>query len=151
MRASVFALGVALSVAGTGAGGTGGEVLDELRWSKRVLLVLTPTVDDPRALALSEALARRACGALERDLVLMQIPATGPASLSGKPLSQRQAASIRERIGEDSAFLVLLLGKDGGVKLREASVPDLDTVFALIDAMPMRREEMRTRSTACAD
>ena len=38
---------------------------------------------------------------------------------------------------------VLLIGKDGGMKSRESSL-DLDAIFRRIDAMPMRKREMRT-------
>jgi len=148
--ARLLAAGITLAVAGTVAGDTGGDALERLRWSARVLLVLTPRLDDPRAIALREALARRACQARERDLVLMQIPAAGPASLESEPLPSQEATQIRDRFRHgDSPFQVLLLGKDGGVKQRENHVPDLDAMFALIDAMPMRRSEMRGRASAC--
>lgn len=42
------------------------------------------------------------------------------------------------------AETVLLIGKDGGVKARQA-VLDLEALFDRIDAMPMRRAEMRAR------
>lgn len=37
---------------------------------------------------------------------------------------------------------VLLIGKDGGIKSREPSL-NLEGIFRRIDAMPMRRQEMR--------
>ncbi|MEM7620524.1 MAG: DUF4174 domain-containing protein [Pseudomonadota bacterium] len=37
----------------------------------------------------------------------------------------------------------MLLGKDGGEKLRKARRVTADELFALIDAMPMRQQEMR--------
>jgi hypothetical protein len=37
------------------------------------------------------------------------------------------------------------IGKDGGDKLTSASPLDAARLFATIDAMPMRREEMRRR------
>ena len=46
--------------------------------------------------------------------------------------------------GEQPA--VVLIGKDGGIKLAEPIPYELDLIFALIDAMPMRQNEMRARS-----
>ena len=46
---------------------------------------------------------------------------------------------------------MVLVGKDGGAKLRTAEVPDLDALFDLIDGMPMRIAEMRRRGTPCPD
>ncbi|WP_246180249.1 DUF4174 domain-containing protein [Marinobacter changyiensis] len=37
---------------------------------------------------------------------------------------------------------VLLIGKDGGIKSREASL-NLNGIFRRVDAMPMRMREMR--------
>jgi hypothetical protein len=42
-------------------------------------------------------------------------------------------------------FSVVLIGKDGGEKLRRATPLSPDELFAIVDAMPMRRAEMRER------
>ena len=76
--ARLLAAGITLAVTGTAAGATDAQVLERLRWSERVVLLLTPTVDDPQARALREALARRACEADERNLVLLQNPDCRP-------------------------------------------------------------------------
>ena len=36
-----------------------------------------------------------------------------------------------------------LIGKDGGQKWRQSEPLDMETLFALIDGMPMRQAEMR--------
>lgn len=38
---------------------------------------------------------------------------------------------------------------DGGEKLRSYTIPDWDTVFALIDRMPMRQDEMVANPMGC--
>jgi len=45
----------------------------------------------------------------------------------------------------DSGFEILLIGLDGGVKLRQDEVIDTETLFARIDAMPMRRQELNNK------
>jgi len=40
-------------------------------------------------------------------------------------------------------FAVILIGKDGTKKLRQSSPLETDTLFSVIDAMPMRQREMR--------
>lgn len=42
-------------------------------------------------------------------------------------------------------FTVILLGKDGGEKLRTQNLLTTNKLFALIDAMPMRRQEMQKK------
>ncbi|GAM58420.1 serine-threonine protein phosphatase [Vibrio ishigakensis] len=44
----------------------------------------------------------------------------------------------------DSEYGVVLIGKDGGIKHRQNEL-ELSTLFNKIDAMPMRRSEMRSR------
>jgi hypothetical protein len=40
-------------------------------------------------------------------------------------------------------FTVLLIGKDGFVKLRSKEIISATRIYALVDAMPMRKDEMR--------
>jgi len=40
---------------------------------------------------------------------------------------------------------IILIGKDGGVKLRKTYIVEANEVFDLIDLMPMRRSEMKNR------
>jgi hypothetical protein len=39
----------------------------------------------------------------------------------------------------------VLIGKDGGEKLRRTTPLSPEELFAIVDAMPMRRAEMRER------
>ena len=45
----------------------------------------------------------------------------------------------------EDVFSVILIGKDGGVKLRSAEPVSAEAIFGLIDGMPMRQREMRNR------
>jgi hypothetical protein len=44
---------------------------------------------------------------------------------------------------------VVLLGKDGGEKLRTADVPDVQAIYAVIDGMPMRARETNVNPRVC--
>jgi len=46
-------------------------------------------------------------------------------------------------------FAVVLIGKDGGQKLRVNDVPDLQAVYAMVDGMPMRGQEMSADPGRC--
>ncbi|RYG45300.1 DUF4174 domain-containing protein [bacterium] len=56
-----------------------------------------------------------------------------------------QDASTRARLQLPEGFSVALIGKDGGVKLRRTEPIDSKELFGIIDAMPMRQEEMASR------
>jgi hypothetical protein len=44
-----------------------------------------------------------------------------------------------------SAFTIILVGKDGGDKLRSTKPLSLQKLYSIIDAMPMRKSEMKRR------
>lgn len=49
------------------------------------------------------------------------------------------------KVDSQTVFTVILLGKDGIEKLRTQNLLTANKLFALIDAMPMRRQEMRKK------
>ena len=62
-----------------------------------------------------------------------------------RPLNDDAARELRERfdVGEED-FQVILVGKDGTEKLRKkGEVLEPERLFEVIDAMPMRKREMR--------
>ena len=99
----------------------------------RVLLVLAPPHDAWLA-EQARILASDPAGVTERNLVLL-----APDG------SERDGLRRRYDVAPD-AFAVLLIGKDGGVKLRGVRPFALRTLFGAIDAMPMRQDEMRRRA-----
>ena len=47
------------------------------------------------------------------------------------------------KVAASAAFTFILVGKDGGEKLRTDTVVGTAQLFAIIDAMPMRKAEMK--------
>ena len=45
----------------------------------------------------------------------------------------------------EESFRIVLIGKDGGVKLDQAKGISIQEVFDLIDTMPMRQAEIRKK------
>jgi hypothetical protein len=116
------------------------EPFAPLRWKHRLLIVFAQG-DRDREVTQLQALP--ADGIRSRDLIVVRVPARGDAAVPG--LGAVPAASIRKvyGVGEESSFTVLLVGKDGGVKQRASEPIAARELFATIDAMPMRRQEMR--------
>lgn len=127
---SVLAAVAALGPAATG--GVAGD-LDALRWTSRLLVVAAPSADDPGAIEQKRLFATAEAGARDRDLVLVEASGDGP-----------RAAEIRRRFGIPAgAFRAVLVGKDGDPKLASPSPIPAERLFAEIDGMPMRQDEMR--------
>ena len=99
----------------------------------RVLLVLGAR-DDAGLAEQEHLLASDPAGVTERNLVLVAPDAP-------------ERDELRQRYGvAPDTFAVLLIGKDGGVKLRSGRPFALHALFDAIDAMPMRQDEMRRRA-----
>ena len=83
----------------------------------------------------------------DRDLLVFEVLASGHSLVGTKPLEVEEAMTLRKRFDvSPESFTVILVGKDGGVKLKQKSRVMLKDIFDLIDAMPMRQEEMRQKS-----
>jgi hypothetical protein len=51
--------------------------------------------------------------------------------------------ALRRQFRATNGFAVVLVGKDGSVKLRRTSPIQFKELAATVDAMPMRQDEMR--------
>jgi hypothetical protein len=120
--------------------------LDSLRWKNRVWVLFSPSESDASFQLQKQGLASSAQGVLERDLMVLEIVEQGQSRAGNHLLSEKSVQDIRKRLGVvGGSFQVLLIGKDGGVKLRSSEPVSMKDLFGLIDSMPMRQEEMETR------
>ncbi|MCW5965007.1 MAG: DUF4174 domain-containing protein [Bryobacterales bacterium] len=118
--------------------------LADLQWKHRLLLVFAANEEDARFARQYAEWQRTVAGMEERDLLWVPLMAGKPSRAAGRTINLASQEAIRRVLGVNSGeFAVLLVGRDGGVKLRKAEPVEAISLFALIDAMPMRREEMR--------
>ena len=96
--------------------------LENLRWQARPVVVLGP---DAQVVEQVAALQEHAEQLTDREVVILT---DGPG-----------ADALRDGPG----FQVLLIGKDGGVKMRSTTPVAADDILSLIDSMPMRQQETR--------
>ena len=117
---------------GSGESGPAAQMpaeLNEYRWRNRLILLFAASAEDPAYTEQRDVLEAVTEGLLERHVVVLSD--TDPEA----------AGALRTRF-KPQGFEVLLIGKDGGVKLRQRQPVAAETLFATIDAMPMRRREM---------
>ena len=80
-------------------------------------------------------------------MIVFQIYETGSSFKGMSELDHEMADKLRRNFSVAPGQLtVILVGKDGGVKLRRNEQVNLNEIFLLIDGMPMRREEMRRKN-----
>lgn len=120
--------------------GMSAQELTEFKWKNRVLLVIDTNNNLPaRDLQVSKFVIRQD-QMEERDLVLFVC--TGKEVLDKDGLKTDINA---HKISYGEFQGVILIGKDGGVKLRKKFIVEPKEIFDLIDQMPMRRSEMKNR------
>ncbi|MGF1457065.1 MAG: DUF4174 domain-containing protein [Alphaproteobacteria bacterium] len=143
-------VGLALSCAGPPVPLRAAEGVDPLapfRWRYRPVLVFGSPATREAVGAQDTLLRENAAGLWDRDIVVMRIN-DGPVTLqdeTGREVRHglqpdRLRAWFRVAPGQ---FAVILIGKDGGEKFRSQEPVAAEDLFALIDRMPMRRNEMR--------
>jgi Domain of unknown function (DUF4174) len=136
MRSFQFAAGAFLLGAAAVSSSLAGTSIEQHRWKERLLIVFAANAASP-ALGRQRAIAKGMGSAMQqRDLV--QIEVVGETVLG----ADESAAALRGRYGvQANAFRVLLIGKDGGVKMESAEPVSGQRLAETIDAMPMRRRE----------
>lgn len=137
------AMAAALAVALPAAGAQGADnPLDAERWKTRPLVVAVPQETDPLLENVRSTLRQTAAREAfrEREMVLYTV-VRGRGERNGKPLDTAETAALLGALKLDpqgpAAFV--LVGKDGGVKMRQDASVDLQAVFDEIDRMPMRQ------------
>lgn len=120
--------------------------LGDYQWQNRLLLVFAPSAEHPALIAMQEELREHAAGVLDRDLIVFTAEGSSPLRVGETTSAGESASVLREQFGVPiDDYAVILIGKDGGEKLRGGADVRLRQVFGLIDTMPMRRREMEER------
>jgi hypothetical protein len=109
--------------------------LENLRWHSRVFLVFALDAEDKNLKEQTAITDANAAGFSERDTKVFSV--VGQAA---------GAQRLRDKLGVgDAPFAVVLVGKDGSVKFKSNLPIGAGKVFATIDAMPMRQQEMKRK------
>lgn len=132
----------ATAVAGW-SGRAGSTPFPDKQWNRRLFLIFAPS-EEHEGFKRMRAQTKNA-NFTRRDLDLVTV--TGDTVRdNGEVIAAPTARELRRVYGVPAgALAVRLVGKDGAVKLARAGAVRMDEVYALIDSMPMRQEEMRRR------
>ncbi len=119
--------------------------LSSHRWENRVLLILVEDTDHPVYQDQISELNRDIAGVEDRKLIIYTIK-PNEFTTGLKKLTWTSSDDLYVQNKQlDGDFEIILIGLDGGIKLRQAELLKNDKLFAFIDAMPMRRNELRKR------
>lgn len=110
------------------------EALDEYLWEKRPVVVFANTPNDLLFKRQMELLADGAEQLEERDVVV----------IVDTDADAEETTDLRKKL-RPRGFQLVLIGKDGQVKLRKPRPWTVRELSRVIDKMPMRQQEMRQR------
>ena len=120
------------------------QSFDNFRWKHRILVVCTESLTGKDYQEQIEALRSDPDGLLERRLLIFSL--TPESYAEGLHPTRWKAAKTRAAaIKKEQAFEVILIGLDGGVKKRQEQPISLKELYGLIDAMPMRANELKNK------
>ncbi len=106
--------------------------LNDFLWIARPIVVFADSPADPRFEQQMALLEAGADALKERDIVVLVDTAPAEKGALRKELRPR-------------GFMLALIGKDGGVKLRKASPWNVREISRVIDKMPSRQREVEER------
>lgn len=113
------------------------------RWKHRPVVVIAGPSGEAALAEQRRILSASISGLRERDVVIVWVAGNTVNAVLG-PGPGLSAEQLRRRFGApDNGFHVVLIGKDGGTKLSRSTPLPANVLFGAIDAMPMRRDEMR--------
>jgi hypothetical protein len=121
--------------------------LDAYRGANRLIVLSLP--DESSAEKLNRTLKMKRREIEERDLKIIDVSKGQHRVTTALRPPAAQTNTIRKQLSigvGETRPLFILIGKDGGEKARCQDAIDLDKWFALIDAMPMRRAEIRDQA-----
>lgn len=144
-RAAIAGLSAGLIALGAPISADAG--MGKYRWKNRPLVVFAASASDPRFRQQMGIVSRGRSGLRDRDMVVIRVVGDTVTTRLGRGPGL-SAAALRRRYGvKPGQFRALLVGKDTGVKISSAQPLSLKRLFVTIDAMPMRRREMRQRGS----
>ncbi|HPD45459.1 MAG TPA: DUF4174 domain-containing protein [Anaerohalosphaeraceae bacterium] len=115
------------------------------RWKHRLLLLFSPSWDDPDYLAQTRKFKTLDDEFYGRDLLLFTFMPSSPANELATGRHIMDSADHWRQFGlVPHTFAVLLIDKDGGVQLRSTEPVEPDLLFALIDNAPVREPDGET-------
>jgi hypothetical protein len=118
--------------------------LESFQWENRILVLFASHSDDESYQTQINKFSSLDDQFKDRDLILFSIFNVGCSTLNDEVISDSSSQSIRERLSpQENSYFIFLIGKDGGVKLKQDEVLEPDELFRVIDRMPMRQREMR--------
>ncbi len=121
--------------------------LQTFRWEKRLVLLFAPTSPHTTFQKQLALFQNQRKGLKERHILLIQVIGQGQSKVGKRLIAKNVAKSYLQQLKlSKKSYSFVLIGKDGGVKLRRNKLVSTKELFGLIDSMPMRQDEMKQQA-----
>ena len=118
-------------------------------WAHRSVLFFAPQQDSAVEQFLADEMRYR-CQIKERDLMVM-VMTTEQALGQREQVGSHGVLYLRDKYKvEENKHIAVLIGKDGQEKHRWGAKTNWQEIFAIIDEMPMRKQEMLHNGSVCS-
>lgn len=118
-------------------------LLEAHAWEDRPIVVFAPDETDSEYRRQMEIFAEHREGLAERRNVVYRVFEKGAGEGPFGPLERADVEHLRSRFEPKGRFAVVLVGLDTTEKLRVTEPLSAEQLFETIDAMPMRKREIR--------
>jgi hypothetical protein len=119
--------------------------LKDFLWKNRPVIIFVDSKNNGQYKSFKKDWNSNSIGTQDRDIILFEIISNKHGLLKNKPISDKSVRAIINQLGKGTnSFEIILVGKDGSVKLR-SSDSSLNEIFSLIDSMPMRKYEIQQK------
>ena len=124
--------------------------LEDYLWKNRILIIRTNSIESQKYLQQLENLKDSEDGLMDRKLVIYQFIKNEFYVIDFKNEKNGKSGKTsvefeKKYFQKDKDFEVILIGLDGGIKLRQTEVLKKRDLYKTIDKMPMRRNEIRNK------
>ncbi|MCK0146521.1 DUF4174 domain-containing protein [Arenibacter sp. F26102] len=130
---------------------TYGQDLKKHQWENRVVLIVSQKEDSKTYQEQITEFNRLPQELVERRIIVYQILPDRYKlmnyQLKEKDIEWITSPTLFDKfVNNKEDFKVILIGLDGGIKLEKTEVLTASELFGTIDAMPMRRAEMKNKN-----
>ncbi|WP_170063310.1 DUF4174 domain-containing protein [Polaribacter porphyrae] len=112
------------------------------RWKNRVVLIFSDSKDDEKLQNQINILSKEKEGLAEMKLLIYRF-SQGFFTTNFNTIWFSSTLKIRKYKKKSEDFKIVLIGLDGGIKMKQTTLLSAEKLFAIIDGMPMRRSELR--------
>lgn len=117
---------------------------DQFLWKNRLVLVIDNSATRPNEIKQFMAFYKNEAENKNRDLILITLT-NNKTFLGFQTITENPQDLLKQLRLKPSFNGVLLLGKDGGIKFKSNSFTNPEDIYALIDSMPMRKQEVKLK------